>query len=263
VDLVEEHDARRILDGHLGRPAGTGTLLVASANLDHITYFSRTSEGAGLPGPSADDWLVLLDGGPLVWAAKRLTGKAYPRLAGADLLPAILTMAEARGSSAAILGGAPDLKDPLTAVMRNRWPGLSVVAHLTPPRRDLLDDSASRLIQAELASLRPDLLVVCLGKPLQESWMAQYAPGTGARVAMAFGAAIDFVAGSRRRAPRWMRDHSVEWLYRLALEPRRMSRRYLVSGPCALAKLLLDQDPLQRPSESASGSDEHHGERLA
>src|SRR5450759_485517 len=74
VDLVTEGLVRRIFDGHLGRSPGTGTLLVASANLDHITHFRSHPEGDGLDPGRMDDWLVLLDGMPLVRAAGRLTG---------------------------------------------------------------------------------------------------------------------------------------------------------------------------------------------
>jgi exopolysaccharide biosynthesis WecB/TagA/CpsF family protein len=249
VDLATGNVVRRVLDGHLGRPPGTGTLLVASANLDHITHFALAPEGDGLDPGRMDDWLVLLDGMPLVHAACRLTGVSYPRLAGADLLPELFTFAEARHCTVAVLGGRGDIKDQLAREMDRRWPDLCVTVHLTPPRTELTDDKSSLRIQEKLADLAPDLLVVCLGKPLQERWMARYARGIGAKVVVGFGAAIDFVAGTTPRAPRWMQDKGLEWNYRLMREPRRMARRYLLQGPAALRKLQSDAAMLTDPDE--------------
>jgi exopolysaccharide biosynthesis WecB/TagA/CpsF family protein len=240
VDLVTPSVVCRVLSGHLGRPPGTGTLLVASANLDHITHFANRPGGDGLDPDAMDDWLVLLGGMSLVHAASRLAGVEYPRLAGADLLPELFGIAETCGRSVVILGGRPEIREPLATAMGRQWPDLRVLAHLTPTRLELVDPVSSSRLQAEIAALHPDLLVVCLGKPLQERWMARYARGTGAKVAVGFGAAIDFIAGTVPRAPRWMQDHGLEWSYRLAREPRRMARRYLIQAPVALAKLRSD-----------------------
>jgi exopolysaccharide biosynthesis WecB/TagA/CpsF family protein len=242
VDLATENVARRVLAGHLGRPPGTGTLLVASANLDHITHFAGSPQGDGLDPGRMDDWLVLLDGIPLVQAASRLTGVNYPRLAGADLLPDLFTIAEEHHRSVVILGGMPEIREPLDRAMRRRWPELRVAAHLTPERAELTDPASSLRLQEQIAALHPDLLAVCLGKPLQERWMAQYASGTEAKVAVGFGAAIDFIAGTAPRAPKWMQDNGLEWCYRLLREPRRMAYRYLVEGPPALVKLRSDAE---------------------
>lgn len=244
VDLVTETVVRKVLGGHLGRPPGTGTLLVASANLDHITHFAGCPQGDGLDPGRMDDWLVLLDGMPLVQAASRLTGVGYPRLAGADLLPELFTIAEAHHRSVVILGGRAEIREPLATAVGRRWPDLRVTAHLTPTRLELTDPVSSSLLQTKIAGLHPDLLVVCLGKPLQERWMARYARGTEAKVAVGFGAAIDFIAGTVPRAPRWMQDTGLEWSYRLLREPRRMARRYVVEGPAALAKLRSDAELL-------------------
>jgi N-acetylglucosaminyldiphosphoundecaprenol N-acetyl-beta-D-mannosaminyltransferase len=252
VDLVARDQALHILDGHLCRPAGTGALLVASANLDHITHFGTRADGEALDVGRMDDWLVLLDGAPLVAAARRLTGVLYPRLTGSDLLPEMLSMAQARRRRVAVLGGAPAIRAPFAEVVRARWPQLDLDAHLTPPREQLTDPAGSLELQAELASRRPELLIVALGKPLQERWMAHHARATGAQVVVAFGAAPDFLAGAVPRAPGWLREHGLEWAYRLWLEPRRLGRRYLLQGPSALR--LLRRDAVILPPVSASVS---------
>ena len=244
VDLVPAELLDRLLDGHLGRPPGTGTLLVGSANLDHLTYFAHRPDGEALDPGRMDDWLVLLDGAPLVRAASRLTGTEYPRLTGADILPDLFALAERRNRSVVVLGGRPQLRRPFAEAVGRRWPGLNILDHLTPSRGDLVDPVASLRIRDGIAALEPELLVVCLGKPLQERWMREHARGTGARVAVAFGAAIDFVAGSVPRAPRWMQDRGLEWSYRLLREPTRMASRYLVRGPIALVRLRSDRELL-------------------
>jgi exopolysaccharide biosynthesis WecB/TagA/CpsF family protein len=256
VDLVCLDMVRRVLDDHLGRPPGTGTLNVASANLDHITHFGGCPEGDELDPGRMGDWLVLLDGFPLVRAARRLTGTDYPCLAGSDLLPELFTLAEVRERSVAVLGGRQEIVEPLGAAIHRRWPSLRVVGHLTPSRAELLDPASSRRIQTDLAALSPDLLVVALGKPLQELWMREYARGTGARVVVAFGAAIDFIAGTVPRAPKRMQRLGLEWCFRLLREPRRMAYRYLVQGPAALAKLRSDQAVLPPGDESGWCSDQ-------
>jgi N-acetylglucosaminyldiphosphoundecaprenol N-acetyl-beta-D-mannosaminyltransferase len=254
VDLGQRDRVLQILRGHLGRPAGTGTLLVASANLDHVTHFGRSPHGDRLDPGGMDDWLVLLDGVPMVRAAHKLTGTDYPRLPGSDLLSSLLDIAEVDGRPVAFLGGRPELTSPLADALQRRWPSLSVVGHWTPDRAVLLSDGASRRLSDEIAEREPSLLVVGLGKPLQEMWLARHGRDTAAQVAVAFGAAIDFTAGTVQRAPYWMQARGLEWSYRLMREPRRMWRRYLVSGPPALyriqtrTRLLALESPAGRPA---------------
>lgn len=96
---------------------------------------------------------------------------------------------------------------------------------------------ASCKLADEIRQAAPDVLVVGLGKPRQELWIAEYGHLTGAKVLLAFGAVVDFLAGHVRRAPLWASSHGLEWAWRLMLEPRRLARRYLVEGPEAYVKL--------------------------
>jgi N-acetylglucosaminyldiphosphoundecaprenol N-acetyl-beta-D-mannosaminyltransferase len=247
VDVGHREPVLRILRGHLNRPPGTGIVLVASANLDHVTNFGGGSAGDQLDPGRMDDWLVLLDGQPMVLAARMLTGVRYPRLAGADLLPALLSFAEADHRRVAFLGGHPSVRAPLVAALRERWPQLLVVGHWTPERSALLDPDTSRQLAESIAKSEPSLVVVGLGKPLQERWLARHGRETGAPLAVAFGAAIDFTAGTVRRAPVWLQTSGLEWSYRLVREPRRMSRRYLLQGPPAMRRVLLSRRAVPQP----------------
>lgn len=238
IDLLQHEQLTaavgQALDG--SRPP----LLLASANLDHVYRFHGDADLFETTGRG--QWLVLLDGMPVVWAARRLTGVAWDRLAGADLLPDLLTLAEARGASVGFLGGTDGLRGPLNVALREGWPDLRVAGHWTPSREVVLHTAASHMLSCEIRDARTDVLVVGLGKPRQEQWMARHAAHTGARVTAAFGAAAEFVAGTQRRAPSAVSVAGAEWLYRLAHEPRRLARRYLAEGPVALARVARDHE---------------------
>ena len=237
VDLVDRREALdRIaaqLSGQPDRPLG-----VVSVNLDHVHYFG---EGAAeLPPGDTDDgiqWLDLIDGAPIVWQAERLTGRSWPRLAGSDLAEPILDLAEARGESVGFLGGTPDTHEALRERLAAERPGLRIAGLWAPTRADIDDPDRARDLALEIAAADTDVLMVCLGKPRQEQWISQHGVASGARMLLAFGAVVDFLAGRIDRAPRLFADHGLEWAWRLAHEPRRLARRYLLQGPPAYRAL--------------------------
>jgi len=208
-------------------------LAIGSANLDHLHHFGRGRPGAGTIRSGDVEWLMLLDGSPLVRRAERLTGRVWPALAGSDLLPPLLSVAEEARTPVGFLGGTPALHERLEPVLQELFPRLAVAGGWAPDRADL--DSPD--LAGAVREAGPALLVVGLGKPRQESWIERYAAASGARVLLGFGAAADFLAGTARRAPAWARQHRLEWLYRLAREPRRLARRYCIQGPPALWRL--------------------------
>jgi exopolysaccharide biosynthesis WecB/TagA/CpsF family protein len=230
VHLVDERQARRvILDAtrHEGRPP----LAVCSINLDHIHHFADDADSFGVDGPVR--WLNLIDGAPIAHQAQRMTGIAYPRLAGSDLIPSVLNDIAAAGLSVGVLGGLPEVTDPLRRQLASGWPGLRFAGHWTPPRELLSDRESCLELCEEIRAAGVDVLLVCLGKPRQERWISAYGAETGASALLAFGAVVDFLAGRVSRAPEWVSRAGVEWAYRLMLEPRRLARRYLVEGPPA------------------------------
>ena len=125
-------------------------------------------------------------------------------------------------------GGAPGVADKLGEVMKQRF-GIRVAGAYSPPFRHLNRDEERSLIDL-LRTSRPDILWVGLSTPKQESWMAEYRERAGVPVLVGVGAAFDFFTGRTRQAPSWMREHGLEWLFRLSTEPRRLWRRYLVYG---------------------------------
>jgi exopolysaccharide biosynthesis WecB/TagA/CpsF family protein len=217
---------------------GLKPLGICSANLDHLRHFGAGSRWQGtLDQPAPVEWLTLLDGAPLVTEAARITGRAWPRLAGSDMVGPLLDEAERRGLRVGFLGGSGQAHE----LIRNRFalerPDLKVAGWWAPERPVLNDVDSSRRLAADIAGNAVDLLVVGLGKPRQELWIAEYGPLTGAKVLLAFGAVVDFLAGRIRRAPEWASTHGLEWAWRLMLEPRRLAKRYLVDGPGAYLRL--------------------------
>jgi exopolysaccharide biosynthesis WecB/TagA/CpsF family protein len=253
VDLMRHSDVVEAVRCRIrDRDPDVRPLAVGSANLDHVHHFgSRGVSRTGLePGEPAVQWLVLLDGVPLVRRAARLTGQRWPQLAGSDLLPAVLDAAADAGARVGFLGGAPAMHQRLRGVLAHRYPRLRVAGLWSPEREGLLGAGAGELARTVRAA-GVDLLVVGLGKPRQEWWIQRHAGDSGARVFLGFGAATDFLAGTASRAPAWMRRRGVEWMYRLAREPRRLTRRYCVQGPAALWWLWTDSGPVTRSPRSA------------
>jgi exopolysaccharide biosynthesis WecB/TagA/CpsF family protein len=130
--------------------------------------------------------------------------------------------------------------DVLRERLTEDFPTLRVGGYWSPSRSELANSDENAALIEQIRATGIDLLVVGLGKPRQEVWIDAYAELTGARVLLAFGASADFLAGQVTRAPQWLRDHGLEWCYRLAQEPRRLGKRYLVQGPRAMTRLALE-----------------------
>ncbi|BCW36374.1 hypothetical protein StoSoilA2_24300 [Arthrobacter sp. StoSoilA2] len=237
VKLMEFDGAlREIMDR--ASTAGSPPLGVCSANLDHIRHFGAGSRWIGtMDGQASVDWLTLIDGAPLAAAARRLTNRPWPRLAGSDLVEPLLDEAERRGLRVGFLGGSERSQQLIRDRFAVEHPGLGIAGWWAPERSVLGDEKASFELAANIAESAPDILVVGMGKPRQELWITRYGHLTGAKVLLAFGAVVDFLAGHIRRAPTWVSSHGFEWAWRLMLEPRRLARRYLVDGPEAYLRL--------------------------
>jgi exopolysaccharide biosynthesis WecB/TagA/CpsF family protein len=239
VDLLDMQDTLDRISAHF-TDRTAAPLAVVSVNLDHVHHFgtgsglagtldrSRAGEAAG-----AVEWLNLIDGAPLAAHARRLTGQPWPRLAGSDLIEPILMRAGLAGVRVGFLGGSEITHQRLRSEFALAWPNLRVVGYWSPPREVVSDPESSARLAAEIKEAQVDLLVVGLGKPRQELWIAEHGVETGATVLLAFGAVVDFLAGQIRRAPRWLTEHGLEWAWRLALEPKRLASRYLLDGPAA------------------------------
>lgn len=197
---------------------------VVTPNVNHTVLLERH---AGLRLAYRDAGLVLVDGMPVLLAA-RLFGRPVPqRVAGSDLVPKLFDeVHRSGGASIFLLGAAAGVAVRAARQIECRWPNCRVVGTNSPPAGFERDQAQNAKIVAEIARARPDLLVVGLGAPKQELWVHEHHPRLAARVALCVGAAIDFLAGEKRRAPSWMRRSGLEWLHRAGSEPRRLAKRY-------------------------------------
>lgn len=244
IDLLEFSEAVESIIA-AAAPGFPGPLAVASANLDHLHHFGSAGRWAGcLPqsppwsAPAGQmQWLNLLDGAPLVAQARRLTGRKWPRLAGSDLIGPLLERCGQENLRLGFLGGSSEVQEQLRAGLAEDRPGLQVAGWWSPDRAALSNRTANLALAAQIREAGVDVLVVGLGKPRQELWIAEYGALTGARVLLAFGAVVDFLAGRVQRAPRWISARGLEWAWRLGLEPRRLARRYLMDGPPSYLRL--------------------------
>ena len=185
--------------------------------------------------------LVTPDGMPLVWLGPGGVERVY----GPDLLLATCDAGRAVGLRHYFYGGAPGVAERLRDRLTARFPGLEVVGTFTPPYRELTDDEFAALA-ADVAAKRPDLVWVGLGSPKQEKFADAAAPRLEAAALVTVGAAFDFLSGRVPQAPAWMRRTGLEWLHRLATEPRRLWRRYLVLNPLFVVRVLAQLTGLRR-----------------
>lgn len=167
--------------------------------------------------------LASADGQSIVWAA-RLLGRPLPeRVAGIDLMHALLAVAESRGWRVYFLGARQEVLDIALERLRDSHPNLIIAgAH-----HGYFGDSESGAICETIRHAKPDILFVAISSPRKEYWLAEHGEELGVSLAMGVGGSIDVVAGITRRAPVWMQRAGLEWFFRFLQEPRRMWRRYL------------------------------------
>ncbi len=173
--------------------------------------------------------LATQDGMPLVWWSRRAGYPNTGRACGPDLMEAICAVSAARGYRHYFYGGSPVVLERLVARLQQRHPGLIIAGHHAPPFRKLTDEEDAADVAA-INAAHADFVWVGLGMPKQEKWIAAHVGRIDATAMLGVGAAFDFHAGATPRAPVWMQRSGIEWLFRLASEPRRLARRYLIDN---------------------------------
>ncbi len=191
---------------------------------------------------SAD--LVTPDGVPLVWVLRRLGARNQQRVYGPDLTLHVCEAAAREGMPVGFYGGHPGTLNALIHNLHCRIPSLRVAYAWSPPFRPLTAEEDATVVR-EINSSGVAILFVGLGCPKQERWMAAH-KGKVQAVMLGVGAAFDFHAGRVPQAPPWMQRAGLEWLFRLAVEPRRLWRRYLKHNPRFVVLALLQLLGLRR-----------------
>jgi N-acetylglucosaminyldiphosphoundecaprenol N-acetyl-beta-D-mannosaminyltransferase len=176
----------------------------------------------------AGAWLVLPDGKPVAFALRRL-GFAAQQVRGPTLANELCAAAAAQGIPLGLYGGRPEVIERLRMLLPTRYPGLRLVYAWSPPFRPLTAPEQTTALAAIRAS-GAQVLLVGLGCPKQERWMAAHA-ATLPLPLVGVGAWFDFASGEVAEAPRWVRAIGCEWLHRFTQQPRRLARRYAVHNP--------------------------------
>jgi N-acetylglucosaminyldiphosphoundecaprenol N-acetyl-beta-D-mannosaminyltransferase len=201
--------------------------VVVTPNVDHLVSLADNAPVRSVY-TTAD--FAFADGMPVVWASK-LLGRPLPeRVTGADLFVALCKIAQEREWRINIFGGMPGQEAMLLDRFAVVYPGLEV--NILCPGMGFDYKSAEANAAAEwINSTKPDIVFVCLGFPRQSLWSLHNRPTLDTGLVLCVGAAMEFALGFKSRAPAWMQKTGLEWLWRLASEPAKLWRRYLVRGP--------------------------------
>ena len=183
---------------------------------------------------SAD--LVYCDGAGVRWGARLLNYRLGPRMTGADWIWDLGAWAGRKGHSIFFLGAKEDVARRAINKLQDTFPDLRVAGyhHGYFMKEGKENERVAELINRSDA----DILLVGFGSPLQEEWIDENAAHLDVPVIWGMGAVMDYVAGKVPRAPRWMLDHNLEWLYRLMVEPGRLWKRYLIGNPLFFLRIL-------------------------
>jgi len=223
---------------------------VFTPNVDHVVM---ADEDDRLRRAYADVDLSLADGMPVVWASRALGRPLPEKVSGSDICAPLMERAAENGWRVYLLGGGHGVAKRAASRLRAAYPGIAVVG-TSSPRIDMNEpESGRRHVVEAVQKTAPDLVLVGLGAPKQELWIHESAAALTPAVLLGVGASIDFLAGTARRAPAWMSAAGLEWLHRLAVEPRRLWRRYLLRDPKFLG-ILLAQLVRTQPEPSGTPS---------
>lgn len=195
--------------------------------------------------------LVLPDGIGIKIAADLLGQPLRQNVNGTDLFAPLCDLLELRQASLFLLGGQPGVAEKVAQVVQARWPGLRI-AGLRDGFFSVADEGA---VAAQVRHSQADLLLVARGVPMQDEFIDRHLHQLGVKVAMGVGGLFDFVCGRINRAPVWMRDLGLEWVYRLMQEPTRMWRRYLLGNFTFLARMLMQRLGLRQPAADVLRAD--------
>lgn len=177
---------------------------------------------------SAD--LVIPDGRPIYWAQKLLGQSQAQQVRGQDLTEALCELSHTSGIKIGLYGGSSvEVLAQVEENLKNVFPNINIAYKYSPPFRPLTDEE-SKAVTDNINQAKVDVLFVGIGCPKQENWMAINKDKVNA-VMLGVGAVFDFIAGTKKHAPRWMQYLGLEWLFRLFSEPRRLWKRYLKQNP--------------------------------
>jgi len=208
---------------HARRPS-----YIVTPNVDVLVQLQKDREFKRIYDGAA---LVVPDGVPLMWAAKFLGRPLKEKVSGSDLFVKFCERAAKNGHSVYFMGAMPGVAAKAAEILTQRYPGLKIAGTHSPSFGFEKNAEECAFIVQKIVDAKPDVLFIGLGSPKQEKWSERYRAEYRVPVTVGVGISFDYVAGTVKRAPRWMQDAGLEWSWRLAMEPKRLWRRYLVNDP--------------------------------
>ena len=230
IDLGHPDELLRMVTGWVGTGQRRRVMYVNA----HVLNQSR--ERAELRAALQEADLVYCDGYGVRVAAKAMELPTPHRMTGADWIWSLAALCEQSGQSIYLLGSEPGIAGEAAGRLQRWYPRLDVAgAHhgffeVGSPHED-------RVVE-DINSRRPDILLVGMGTPKQELWVQRHADELDVGVLWTVGALFDYVSGRIPRAPGWLSDNGLEWIFRLGIEPQRMWRRYLLGNPVFLSRVM-------------------------
>lgn len=199
-------------------------IYIVTPNLDHIVKLEKDKEFAEV---YAHAGLVVADGKPLIWISRLLRTPIKEKISGSDLFPQMCKLAAEKGYKVFILGAADGVAVMAARNLQRKYNGLQIAGTYSPSIGFEKNKNELRYIKKLLIKNKPDILAVALGSPKGEKFIYNILKECTIPVSISVGATIDFEAGNIKRAPKWMSDAGLEWLYRITQDPKRLILRYL------------------------------------
>jgi N-acetylglucosaminyldiphosphoundecaprenol N-acetyl-beta-D-mannosaminyltransferase len=238
VDPVSKATAAKaVVERALSGPPAT---YICLTNV-HTTVEAQRSED--LRRAVDDAYLSVPDGMPLTWILRRRGHPETEKVSGIEYIPLVAKLGLEHDLRHFFYGGAPGVAVRAGMRLEDLVPGVRVVGAASPPFEDSRGGWDDRELEEQLLRTRPHILWVGLGAPKQELWMAEMAGRLSVPVMVGVGAAFDYLAGTKPSAPPFLRHVGLEWLFRLAAEPRRLWRRYLIGNSAFLLMLVREWLP--------------------
>ena len=214
IDCIDSEEALTQIENFI---ADGNPHQVVTANAEIIYQASRNEKMRNVINQAQ---MVTADGSGVVWASKQLGHPLRQRGTGIALVNSICEQSARKGWKLYILGSAPGVAATAAVNIRQKFPGCNIVG----THHGYFNAKEEKQIVAELLQLQPDVLFVALGAPKQEYWIAEHMAQLQIPVSMGIGGSMDVLSGNVKRAPRWMQKMSLEWLYRLLIQPTRFKR---------------------------------------
>jgi N-acetylglucosaminyldiphosphoundecaprenol N-acetyl-beta-D-mannosaminyltransferase len=231
IELGQPNELLERIVGWVGTGGPTRRVMYVNA---HVLNQSR--EDGTLRGALEEADLVYCDGYGVRLAAKALSAEIPHRMTGADWIWDLATLCEAEDRSLYLLGCEPGVAQQAGQRLRRAHPRLRIVG--THHGYFQIGSGHDERVIEDINARRPDILLVGMGTPKQELWVQRNAARLDVGVLWTVGALFDYVSGHTPRAPGWLADNGLEWIFRLAIEPQRMWRRYLLGNPVFVSRVL-------------------------